>query len=226
VSILNRDVAKLKYISGVEVSEEDYKVSGTDFKFPDLNLTPQDFNNRQKWTIESILRIWIHQPQVAFLILEYLIEFGILKPQFIIQKALESDHNLIINNVSCMESINRVLSASSKKDEFKEVILTLFTLIVENLNNIVSKLELKNPETEEVKIIKDFTDEESNDAALMEKIDLQWLFYEYKGLLKTYLRKFNLQHSDFSEDVKNVLNDIKNEPVKTDVLGWIQELRY
>lgn len=226
VSILNRDVAKLKYVSGVEVSEEDYKASGTDFKFPDLQLSPQEFNNRQKWTIESILRIWIHQPQVAFLILEYLIEFGILKPQFIIQKALESDHNLIINNVSCMESINRVLSASSMKEEFKEVILNLFTLIVENLNSIVDKLKLENPETEEVKIIKDFTEDESNDAVLMEKIDLQWLFYEYKGLLKTYLRKFNLQHSDFSEEVKIVFNDIKNEPVKSDVIGWIQELRY
>lgn len=226
VSILNRDVAKLKYISGVEVSEEDYKVSGTDFKFPELDLTPQQFNDRQKWTIESILRIWIHQPQVAFLILEYLIEFSILKPKFIIEKALEFDHNLIINNVSCMESINRVLSASSKKDEFKEVILTLFTLIAENLNRIVDKLEMANPETEEVKITKDFTVEESEDLSLMEKIDLQWLFYEYKGLLKTYLRKFNLQHSDFSEEVKQVFNDIKNEPVKADVLEWIHELSY
>lgn len=226
VSILNRDIAKLKFISGVEVSEEDYKASGTDFKFPELNLTPEEFNNRQKWVIESILRVWIHQPQVAFLILEYLIEFGILKPQFIIQKALETQHNLIINNVSCMESVNRVLSGSSGKDEFKGVILNLFTLIVENLNEIADKLELSDVETSEVKIIKDFTEEESNDAALMQKIDLQWLFYEYKGLLKTYLRKFNLQHSGFSDEVKQVFSNIKNGPVKDDVLRWIQELSY
>lgn len=226
VSILNRDVAKLKYISGVEVSDEDYKISGTDFKFPPLELSTQEFNDRQKWTIESILRIWIHQPQVAFLILEYLIEFEVLKPQYIIQVALESDHNLIINNVSCMESVNRILSASSKSDDFKEVILRLFSLIVENLNRIADELQLENPETEEIQILKEFTDEESKDSAIMQKVDLQWLFYEYKGLLKTYLRKFNLQHSGFSEDVKLIFSDIKNTPVKSDVLRWIQELGY
>lgn len=226
VSILNRDVAKLKYTSGVEVSEEDYKISGTDFKFPVLELSSEEFSNRQKWTIEAILRIWIHQPQVAFLILEYLIEFGVLKPQFIVQVALDSEHNLIINNVSCMESINRILSASSKSEEFKVVILELFSLIVENLNRIAGELQLENAETEEIKITKDFSEEESKDAEFMKKVDLQWLFYEYKGLLKTYLRKFNLQHADFSEDVKLAFSEIKNEPVKTDVLRWIQELAY
>lgn len=226
VSILNRDIAKLKYISGMEVTEEDYKISGTDFKFPDLNLTPEQINDRQKWIIEAILRIWIHQPQVAFLILEYLIEFAILKPQFLIRQALDLDHSLIINNVSCMESINRVLSTSSKGENFKDVILLLFSLIVGNLNCIVEKLGLEKPETDEVTIIKDFSDEQKEDAELMAKIDLQWLFFEYRGLLKSYLRKFNLEHADYTEDVKQVFTEIRNGPVKSDVLGWIEELTF
>lgn len=226
VSILNRDIAKLKFISGVEVSDEDYKISGTDYKFPDTALTPEQIDDRQKWIIESILRIWVHQPQVAFLILEYLIEFSILKPQYLVRRALDLDHNLIIDNVSCMESINRVLSTSSKGDDFKDVILLLFSLIVGNLNKIIDELNLENPETDEVKIITEFTDEQLQDLESMAKIDLQWLFFEYRGLLKTYLRKFNLVHSNYSEDVKNVFNDVRNEPVKTDVLRWIDELNY
>lgn len=226
VSILNRDVAKLKYIGGIEVTEEDYKLSGTDFKFTPLELTPEQFSDRQRWIIDSILRVWIHQPQVAFLILEYLIEFGILKPTFLIRQALDSQHNLIINNVSCMESINRVLSACAKGEDFKQIILQLFTLIVSNLNEILDSLDLENPTDEEVKITKDFSEEEQQDVELMKKIDLQWLFFEYRGLLKTYLRKFNLLHVDYLDDVQKVFQDIKNGPVRDDVVNWIKELSY
>lgn len=226
VSILNRDIAKLKFASGVPVTEEDYKQSGTEFQFPDLELSLDQLSNRQQWIIESILRIWIQQPQVAFLILEYLIEFGILNPQFLIRKALDAESNLIINNVSCMESINRVLSTCAAGDSSKEVILLLFNLIVSNLNSTLEKIGGDNQESDEVKIITDFTEEDKADKELMGKIDLQWLFYEYRGLLKTYLRKFSLQHSDYSEEVKGIFESIRNEPVKQDVLRWIKELNY
>lgn len=226
VSILNRDIAKLKFASGVPVTEEDYKQSGTEFQFPDLQLSPEQLSNRQQWIIESILRIWIQQPQVAFLILEYLIEFGILNPQFLIRKALDSETNLIISNVSCMESINRVLSTCAVGDSSKEVILLLFNLIVDNLNSTLEKIGGEDQNTKEVKIITEFTEEDKENKDLMAKIDLQWLFYEYRGLLKTYLRKFNLHHSDYSEEVKSVFESIRNEPVKQDVLRWIAELNY
>ncbi|GEQ72570.1 hypothetical protein JCM33374_g6257 [Metschnikowia sp. JCM 33374] len=226
VSIINRDVAKLKFISGMKVTEEDYRVSGNDFLFPELNLTQEQIDLRQSWIVDSILRIWVHQPQVAFLILEYLIEFQILNPQLLIQKALKVDHNLIINNVSCMESMNRVLSASSKSEGFKDVILLLFSLIVQNLNTTLKSLSPEDPVKSPVQITKDFSNEDIENAELMEKIDLQWLFYEYKGLLKTYVRKFKLQYATFSDDVKKSFEDIENEPVRTDALRWIEELEY
>lgn len=225
VSILNRDIAKLKFASGVPVTEEDYKQSGTEFQFPDLQLSAEQLSNRQQWIIDAILRIWIQQPQVAFLILEYLIEFGILNPQYLIRKALDSENNLIISNVSCMESINRVLSTCATGESSKEVILLLFNLIVDNLNKTLEKTGA-DQNTEEVKIVTEFTDEDKENKELMAKIDLQWLFYEYRGLLKTYLRKFNLHHSDYSEEVKSIFESIRNEPVKQDVLRWINELNY
>lgn len=226
VSILNRDIAKLKHISGMKVTDEDYKVSGNDFIFPELNLTEEQINLRQSWVVDAILRIWVHQPQVAFLILEYLIEFQILNPQLLIRKALSIDHNLIINNVSCMESMNRVLSGSSKNEGFKDVIILLFGLIVDNLNSTLEKLSPESPKEKTVEITKEFSDEDIQNSELMEKIDLQWLFYEYKGLLKTYVRKFKLQYAPFSDEVKKCFENISNEPVKTDALRWIEELEY
>ncbi|QRG37773.1 hypothetical protein FDK38_002156 [Candidozyma auris] len=226
VSILNRDIAKLKFISGQTVTEEDYKASGTDFSFPDMELNDEQFQERQKWIVDSILRIWVHQPQVAFLILEYLIEFGILNANFLIKKALDFDNNLIISNVSCMESINRVLSNSSQSDQFKEVILTLFGRIVENLNLTVMKLEVADPANDEIEIIKQLSEDQKSDEQLMAKIDLQWLFYEYRGLLKTYLRKFNVEHAEFLDDAKNLFSGIQNEPTKNDVFRWLEELQY
>lgn len=224
VSIINRDIAKLKYISGVEITEEDYKLSGTDFKFPNLELTPEQFESRQLWIVDSISRIWIHQPQVAFLILEYLIEFDILELRFLIQRALDIANNLIINNVSCMESINRVLSSSSEsKKGFQSVILELFSLIVKNLNAVLGRLGLLDSKNEEVKINSDF-DEDSADENTIERTNNQWLFYEYRGLLKTYLRQFDLQILPFIEDVKSEFMGIENLPLQKDALLWISEL--
>lgn len=222
VSILNRDVVKLKYIAGMEVTDADYKQSGNDYKFPDLELGPGDFAKRQDWIVALILRVWVHQPQVAFLILEYLVEFGVLKPEFLIRKALEFDYNLIISNVSCMESINRVLSGRSKGDNFKDEMLLVFTLIAENMNNIVR--ELNSEKSEVIQITKEFSDEQADDLDLMKKIDLQWLFYEYRGLLKTYLRKFNSELGSFREEIASILQNIQNEPVNHDVTEWIEQL--
>ena len=225
VSIINRDIAKLKYISGTEITEEDYKLSGTDFKFPDLNLTSEQVESRQLWLVDSISRIWIHQPQVAFLILEYLIEFDILEPRFLVQRGLDLENNLIINNVSCMESINRVLSANSEmQNGFQQVIIPLFGLIVNNINVVLGRLGLADLENEDVKITTDFSEEEAGDDDFMQKIDNQWLFYEYRGLLKTYLRQFDLQLVPFIEQVRNEFQNIQNAPLRTDALSWIEEL--
>lgn len=225
VSIINRDIVKLKYISGVEIVTNDHMLGGTDFKFPDWNLTSELFENRQLWVVDSILRIWVHQPQVAFLILEYLIEFEILEPRFLIRRALAIEHNLIINNVSCMESINRVLSASSEKASgFLQVMFLLFSQIVENLNTVLDRLNLVDPEHDPVCITTDFNDEEARDEEFMQKVDNQWLFYEYRGLLKTYLRQFNLQLVPFMNEVRAQLMTIRNAPLERDALEWIEEL--
>ncbi|GEQ72982.1 hypothetical protein JCM33374_g6672 [Metschnikowia sp. JCM 33374] len=52
--IINRDVAKLKFISGMKVTEEDYRVSGNDFLFSSWD---PGANRLETVIVDSILRI-------------------------------------------------------------------------------------------------------------------------------------------------------------------------
>ncbi|ODV80963.1 GCR3 protein [Suhomyces tanzawaensis NRRL Y-17324] len=213
VSVLSRDINKLKYLSGSEITYGDDEA-----KFESLELTPEQVENRQVWIIEAIFRIWSHQPQVVFLVLEYLIEFEILKPEFLIPKTLSLSTNLLIENVSCMESINRILNNfhTSNPEQFKKLFLIVVNSIVRNLNLISQSLNVPNNET--ITIQKEFDEE---DLDLQKNINNQWLYYEYKGLLKSYIRKYLKSDADYFEGVKEELQSIENELVLLDVLSWL-----
>ncbi|CUM65398.1 uncharacterized protein PRCAT00003034001 [Priceomyces carsonii] len=215
VSILSRDKKKLKFLSGATV---DY--TGEEPRFDDLQLTEEDISLRQNWIIESIFRIWAHQPQVIFLFLEYLIEFEILDPKYLITKSIDMNNNLIIKNVSCMESINRTLQNFFDLDKFEILILTLFKSIIRNLNSISQSLNV--PNEDKVVILKDFP---SDDLEVTSQVDNEWLFYEYKGLLKTYLRKFIKNHKpSYIDTIRDLFNEVENEPAKNEILTWFNEL--
>lgn len=216
ISILSRDVNKLRYLTGMPI---EYK-SDNESRFEDIELSEEEKENRQRWVIELVFRIWIHQPQVAFLILEYLIEFKIIEAKHLVAISLALDHNLIIENVSCMESINRVLDKAVLEDADTALFLQLCQTIVSNINVIGGNLGVPNSTV--VQITKDFSEEEADDHELMATIDQQWLFYEYKGLLKTYCRKF--ARAIGREEFERVLGDIQNEPVREDVLNWLDEM--
>ncbi|KAK6459140.1 GCR3 protein [Scheffersomyces xylosifermentans] len=219
VSILSRDVNKLKYLSGstIEYGHEEPK-------FEEAELTPEEINDRQNWIIESIFRVWVHQPQEVFLILEYLIEFDVLKPDVLVKKTLDLEHNLILGNVSCMESINRVLNNSfvaEDPESFKKLVLILFTSITNNLN-VLSK-SLQSDSSEIIKISQEFEDPEDMEA--MKKVDQEWLFFEYKGLLKSYFRRYVKNHDiDYLDEIKQLLESIENVPAKEDTLKWLDEV--
>ncbi|CCG21035.1 Gcr3 protein [Candida orthopsilosis Co 90-125] len=212
VSILSRDVDKLKFLSGKPIDSK--KVANPDDEFEKLYLEDDDVTNRQNWIIDAIFRIWVHQPQVIFLILEYLIEFEILDPKYLIAKAFKT--NLIIDNVSCIESINRILE-TSKAETLRELIFEIFTIVVKKLN----ELDLGIDDVVQI-------DELNEDNA--PEVDKQWLFYEYLGLLKSYFRKYiknqatESNDDDVLQNIKNVFNDLENIPARIEILGWFKEL--
>ncbi|CAI5757410.1 unnamed protein product [Candida verbasci] len=184
VSILSRDVMKLKYLSGANI---DYSPDEPQFE-TELSSSVED---RQNWIIESIFRIWNHQPQVIFLVLENLIEFGVLEKKYVIEKCLKL--NLIIDNVSCMESINRILENTEDRSE---IIRDVVTNIINNMNELELGEEL-------IKI-------EGDD----EIVDKKWLFYEYLGLLKTYYRKYT------DPSLKSIFEILTNKVAKEEILSW------
>ena len=72
---------------------------------------------------------------------------------------------------------------------------------------------------DEIKITTEFSDEEADDLEKMNVIDKQWLFYEYTGLLKSYLRKYYEEST-----VTQQIQDLTNEPAKQQIMTWIEEL--
>ncbi|CAK9435758.1 uncharacterized protein LODBEIA_P04580 [Lodderomyces beijingensis] len=222
VSILSRDVEKLKFLSGQKLETKEKQSSSSagegEANFEDLQLEEETIKDRQNWIIDAVFRIWVHQPQVVFLILENMIEFGIIKSEYLLVKAFKA--NLIIDNVSCMESVNRILE-NSKPEELKYSINVLFREIVSKLN----KLDLG---------VNDVVKIDELEGTNATEVDKQWLFYEYLGLLKSYFRKFIKSSQDvdeggeelqeFVEKIKTVFNDLQNIPTRINILSWFNEL--
>lgn len=214
VSLISRDKLKLKYLLGAPIDDKDY-VPGSTFRFEERNLTQEQIDKRQNLAIDSIFRLWVNQSQMAFLLLEYLIEYKILQPIYLVGKCLSLETNLVIDNVACMESINRILESSytTDRDEFNVLYQYLLERIIQNLSL------LAEGNNDEIKITTEFSDEEADDLEKMNVIDKQWLFYEYTGLLKSYLRKYYEEST-----VTQQIQDLTNEPAKQQIMTWIEEL--
>lgn len=213
VSLVSRDQIKLKYLLGAQISEEEYP-KGTSFRYEDRKLAQEQIDKLQNLAIDAILRLWVDQSQMAFLLLENLIEQHILQPLYLVKKCLSLETNLVVDNVACMETFNRILesSYSGNREQFAQLYLVLLELIVQNLNSLTGE--------DEVKITTDFTDEEAGDEAKMAVIDKQWLFYEYAGLLKTYLRMYGQGLTDAVP-----VQDIQNKPLRQQVEQWMTSLK-
>lgn len=214
VSLVSRDKLKLKYLLGAPIDENDYP-QGSDFRFEDRNLSQEQVDQRQNAAIDAIFRVWVNQSQMAFLLLEYLIEFKIVLPIYLVKRCLSLSNNHVIDNAACMESINRILESlyTSNQEEFESVYEGLLQTIAQNLNELSAGVD------EEIKITNEFTNEEADDLGKMATIDDQWLFYEYAGLLKSYLRKY-YQESTSTQAIEA----IQNVPLRTQIAKWTHEL--
>lgn len=275
VSILSRDVHKLKFVSGMPVEYEDGEPH-----FEEQQLSSELFAKRQRCIIDCIFRIWSHQPQVIFLILEYLIEFGVVDPIFLMKKNLALEHNLIIDNVSCMESTNRILlqfldkaneeqkqenekvnnkpseentdedmkaeekekeekeekeenkddqneektptPSTNSQDTFQKLILLIFGSIVTNLNLISNQLGTASTDKIVISTLED-ADEENTEVT--SKIDNEWLYYDYIGLLKSYFRRYIKNNNiSYLDEITTIFDGIENKLAKDHVLSWVKEI--
>lgn len=224
VNILSRDINKLKFVSGSPI---EYAAGEPEYENP--QLFAQESSQRQKWMVDAVFRVWSHQPQVVFLTVEYLIEFGIVDASLLLQKTLQLENNFIIKNVSCMESVNRILKLASElaeRDQFKKLLTLLLQSIVANLNSVSDDLGGNNEDViiinKELPQQSDETDEVANNVVAA--TDKQWLYYEYRGLLKSYIRKFvRNSEAEYLEEVRTICDQISNVPAREIVTTWLSE---
>lgn len=215
ISILNRDLVKLKWLSGHKLTDQDYVGSSEDFKFPELVQTEAHFNTIQKYIVDAIFRIWIYQPQFLFLTLEYLIENGIVDVEFLVDKCLDLSSNIIVTNITCFESFNRIIP--SLDDEKRAKCLNyIFTVIVQNLNTLTREMSLSSHDNV---VIDKYTKDELDNSELMAKINSQYLLFDYLDLFKCFLRRF----SGDKEGIREVVGNVENEQVKSTMIGLIDQ---
>ena len=198
ISLLSRDINKLKYLSGSEIKYEEDEI-----KFTEQELSEENIKQRQQHIIDSIARIWNHQPQVIFLTLEYLAEVEIISSSAVVDHYLNLKDSLVIANLSCLDSLHRIVSQDLS------LVSQVLQRSVDNLNEIGKTLNLDASQSVEI-------DDNIEDP---QTVDNQWLFYEYKGLLKSFYRLF--ASKDITDQTKGILGLIENIPTKDEVLSWI-----
>lgn len=218
VNIVSRDISKLKYATGTPI-----EYAPNEPAFSDAAVWHVATEQRQQWAVDAIFRIWSHLPQFIYLTLEYLTEYGIIDAELLVRKALDLTSNYIILDVSCMELINRILKlAFELKDSsrLKKLLMLLLNGIADNLNVISRELGVDHDSI--IEIVKDVPAE--MDDALAHQINRQWLYYEYRGLLKSYIRRF-IRNSDidYPQEIKSVCGRIENVPVCQEVMTWLAE---
>lgn len=212
ISILNRDLVKLKWLSGHKLTDQDYVGSSEDFKFPEFVKDEQHFNTIQHYIVDAIFRIWIHQPQFLFLTLEYLVENGVVELKPLVDKCFDLSTNLILSNITCFESFARLLS--SFDGTTKSTCLSyIFGAIIKNLNQIFSDISL----TEDATIVIDklSSPQDLEDPEFSRKVNLQYLIFDYIDLYKCYLRKYSTASEENNTEAKELANTLTNNQVKT-----------
>lgn len=205
ISILKRDLTKLKWLSGVQLGEDDYKGSYGDFRFPELEIT--DVQALHFNIIDAIFRLWFHQPQFVFLILEFLAGVGIISVRSYVTKCFQFEQNLMITSSVCFESVNRTIT--------KTDVPVVLGLIADKLTKILQILDI-NPENQVE--IESFTADQTDDESLMAKVDHQWLFFEYVGLFKYYLRHFG------KTGAEEVVEGIENIKLREELKVYVAQL--
>ncbi|EGV62146.1 Nuclear cap-binding protein subunit 1 [Yamadazyma tenuis] len=204
ISILTRDLVKLKWLTGNTLSEEDYVGNSEDYKFPELSLQNEHEQTAelQNYVVDAVFRIWIYRPQFIFLILEYLVDVKLLDFEVFVGRCFDLEHNLVVDRIDCFEALARLLAASSKAHDLARITVVT-SKIIENLGQVLDKLEVSD---DAIVPIDNYT------AETAAKNDLQWLYYDYLDLFKWVARKYGT-----STETETLVDLVKNSSLKADL---------
>lgn len=155
-----------------------------------IDSLASDAETKKEWIVESVLRVWNHEPQIGYLVLEMLLMGDMISGEVYLKKLFENDSILL--NISGMESMMRVLSNLDLYHIEADIFEILFKEMQSKLQSLTEKIgedgaiEIGNGE--------DVSDE-------------KWCYFELMKLIKSTLRKFDcfrgkelvVQHSPTKE---------------------------
>lgn len=182
--ILDRDLTKLKWCCGIELQDSDYPKT-EEFRFPPNSVSQQQRHVIQNDIIDAIFRIWSHQPQFIFVVLEHLVDSKILDASLLFSKCLDSPKNLLVSNSTCFESLVRVLESVPSKPIVSEVLTKIIEKVSEILT-VVNTTQISDSDEIEIK-------------------DKKWLIFDYLSLFKYFITNYEFEfNSDIPEPIKEV----------------------
>ncbi|ODV94602.1 hypothetical protein PACTADRAFT_50476 [Pachysolen tannophilus NRRL Y-2460] len=212
---------KLKKTVGLDVSnilKEEEEYQGDQFAVIE---SEGELKTRQQWVIESVLRIWNHEPQVGFLILEMLLTRRILTVDELLRTAFDQENYAILTNVSCTESILRILENLklfniSNPKEVQECYMLFFKLIVQNMNLVILKI---NPDENTLITSPD------NEDQVSEENEARWCFIGLFLLMKSYLRKFSNEYILIETELENLITELQHKPTQNVLKNLLYKLK-
>lgn len=208
ISIMSRDLVKLKWFAGQSLGEEDYVGNTEEFRLPD---NTQEKLIIQNYIVDAVQRLWVHRPQFVFLILEFLVNSKILDFDVFVDRIFDASSNSGVEVIDAFEALSRLVAISSDK---APVVTKIITKVTANLETVLQQLEIPDDGTV---AISEYSEE------IASKCDLEWLYYDYIDLFKWLVRKYG-KLPEFNNQINLVLEPIKNVNLKTELSSYIEQL--
>lgn len=175
----------------------------------------EELNQRQLWVIEAVLRLWVNESRIGYLILEKMKNKNFISSEQLVKSLYIDEENILpITNVYAYELLERLIN---DEEDNKLVLKTSIDKIIDNINIFTEKIINTEDEDEDNKLI--LTPNDENEVN--QETELKWGFNSLISLLKlqiknylndlneiNILKKFNnIEHQATREYIKNSFND-------------------
>ncbi|GME68004.1 unnamed protein product [[Candida] boidinii] len=208
---------KLRKVIGLSVidKETNEEVLLENDQFEVLTGDEEKLNQRQSWVIEAVLRLWVNESRIGYLILEKMKNKGFISSIQLVKSLYIDEENILpITNVYAFELLERLINDGDDKS----VLRTSITKIIDNINIFTEKIDTGDDESQLILT-------PSDESEVNQETELKWGFNSLLSLLKFQIKNYlndlneinaleifnNIEHQATREYIKDSFNDYLND---------------
>ncbi|OWB49473.1 hypothetical protein B5S27_g1014 [[Candida] boidinii] len=208
---------KLRKVIGLSVidKETNEEVLLENDQFQVLTGDEEKLNQRQSWVIEAVLRLWVNESRIGYLILEKMKNKGFISSIQLVKSLYIDEENILpITNVYAFELLERLINDGDDKS----VLRISITKIIDNINIFTEKIDTGDDESQLILTPND-------ESEVNQETELKWGFNSLLSLLKFQIKNYlndlneinaleifsNIEHQATREYIKDSFNDYLND---------------